>query len=161
MTNIPNQATASNNDFVTGDYVVLTSPGTEDVLLEIIDHKYTPDMYRVKILATGLCGPIFKDEIRHATAAEIEAGHRIDQFSNLGNSGKTDSLGDDTHVEKKQQVELLQTEVARLNHKCEMQATEMLAMQAEIDLLRDAKATEQAIEREINSTVCLVEGMHL
>ena len=37
------------------------------------------------------------------------------------------------------QVELLQTEVARLNHKCKMQATEMLSMQAEIDLPRTAK----------------------
>ena len=59
------------------------------------------------------------------------------------------------------QVELLQTEVARLNHKCERQAAEMLSMQAEIDLLKSARETERAIEEEIYSTVCLRDEVRL
>lgn len=59
------------------------------------------------------------------------------------------------------QVELLQTEIARLNHKCEMQATEMLSMQAEIDLLKSARETERAIEEEIYSKVCLRDEVRL
>ncbi|WHP06789.1 hypothetical protein QLH32_04775 [Acinetobacter corruptisaponis] len=57
------------------------------------------------------------------------------------------------------QVELLQTEVARLNHKCERQAAEIVAMQVEIDLLKSAKETERAIEEEIDAVVCLREGV--
>ena len=59
------------------------------------------------------------------------------------------------------QVELLQTEVARLNHKCERQAAEMLSMQAEIDLLKSARGTERAIKEEIYSTVCLRDEVRL
>lgn len=55
------------------------------------------------------------------------------------------------------QVELLQTEISRLNHKCEMQATEMLSMQAEIDLLKAARETERSVEEEIDAVVCLRE----
>lgn len=64
-------------DFLPGDVVVLTSAGTKDELLEIIEHKYTDDLYRVKILSSGACGPIYKDEIRPATTAEIQANRRL------------------------------------------------------------------------------------
>lgn len=66
-----------NNIFELGDLVVLTSTGTKGVLLEIIDHKYTNDLHRVKIVKLGSCGPIHKDQIRHATPKEIKAGHRL------------------------------------------------------------------------------------
>ena len=65
-------------EFQTGDYVVLVKAGTKDLLLQIIDHKYTNDLYRVKIVSTCQCGPVFKDEIRPAKKEEVEAGHRID-----------------------------------------------------------------------------------
>ncbi|TPT70633.1 hypothetical protein FJU58_18870 [Acinetobacter baumannii] len=65
-------------EFQTGDYVVLVKAGTRDYLLQVIDHKYTNDLYRVKILATGQCGPVFKDEIRPAKKEEVESGYRID-----------------------------------------------------------------------------------
>lgn len=68
---------ASNYDFLTGDVVVLTAKGTRGVLLEIIEHKYTRDLYRVKTLSTGFCGPIHKDQIRIATVAEIQANRRL------------------------------------------------------------------------------------
>ncbi|WP_423854931.1 hypothetical protein [Acinetobacter guillouiae] len=64
-------------DFLPGDVVVLTSVGTKDELLEIIEHKYTDDLYRVKILSSGACGPVFKNEIRPATTAEIQANRRL------------------------------------------------------------------------------------
>ncbi|WPO68757.1 hypothetical protein SDC64_07510 [Acinetobacter haemolyticus] len=64
--------------FKVGDKVVLVGAGTKDVLLEIVEHMYTPDMHRVKIIATGQYGPVFKNDIRHATLEEETAGHRID-----------------------------------------------------------------------------------
>ncbi|WP_228272482.1 hypothetical protein [Acinetobacter baumannii] len=69
-------------DFATGDFVVLVEEGTKDWLLQIIDHMYTKDMYRVKILSTGQCGPLFKKGMRHATSEEIAAGHRIGELKN-------------------------------------------------------------------------------
>jgi hypothetical protein len=65
------------SEFKTNDNVVLLKEGTKDYLLQIIDHKYTDDLYRVTILETGQCGPVFKDEIRLATKEEIEIGRRI------------------------------------------------------------------------------------
>ncbi len=64
-------------DFLPGDVVVLTAAGTKDVLLEIIQHKYTNDLYRVRILKTGACGPIHKDQIRNASVAELDANRRL------------------------------------------------------------------------------------
>lgn len=97
--------------FKVGDKVVLVGAGTKDVLLEIVDHMYTPDMHRVKIIATGQYGPVFKNDIRHATPEEIAAGHRIDP--NTGVTVITPSgtskvkggltafidMGDDSHIE--------------------------------------------------------------
>ena len=65
------------NDFLIGDVVVLTVKGTRGLLLEIIEHKYTNDLYRVKIISTGACGPIHKDQIRTATVAELQANRRL------------------------------------------------------------------------------------
>ncbi|HFD2143179.1 TPA: hypothetical protein ACF2EA_002986 [Acinetobacter baumannii] len=70
------------SEFKVGDRVVLVGTGTKDVLLEIVEHMYTPNMHRVKIIATGQYGPVFKNDIRHATPEEIVAGHRIDKPSN-------------------------------------------------------------------------------
>lgn len=64
--------------FKVGENVVLVGEGTKDYLLEIDSHMYTPNMHRVKILATGQFGPVFKKDIRLATEEEIAAGHRID-----------------------------------------------------------------------------------
>ncbi|MDC4306287.1 hypothetical protein NQ624_08525 [Acinetobacter baumannii] len=66
------------SEFKVGDKVVLVGAGTKDVLLEIVEHMYTPNMHRVKIIATGQYGPVFKNDIRHATLAEIRIGYRID-----------------------------------------------------------------------------------
>ena len=49
------------------------------------------------------------------------------------------------YIGKKKQVELLQTEVARLNSIVERQKSEMVAMQVEIDLLNK---TVEAVKRE-------------
>lgn len=65
------------NIFEAGDKVVLSSADTEDLLLEIVNQMYTPNMHRVRIIATGRYGPVFKDDIRHATDAEISAGKRL------------------------------------------------------------------------------------
>ncbi|WIH75501.1 hypothetical protein [Acinetobacter baumannii] len=65
------------SEFKTNDFVVLLKEGTKDYLLKIVEHKYTDDLYRVKILKTGQYGPVFKDEIRLAKKEEIAAGHRI------------------------------------------------------------------------------------
>ncbi|MGQ1397954.1 hypothetical protein ACT41J_13655 [Acinetobacter baumannii] len=70
------------SEFKVGDWVVLVGTGTKDVLLEIVEHMYTPNMHRVKIIATGQYGPVFKTDIRHATPEEIAVGHRIDKPSN-------------------------------------------------------------------------------
>ena len=67
-------------DFLPGDVVVLTSAGTKDELLEIIEHKYTDDLYRVKILSSGACGPVYKTWIRTASIAEIQANRRLDEI---------------------------------------------------------------------------------
>lgn len=74
--------------FKVKEKVVLVGEGTKDYLLEIDNHMYTPNMHRVKILATGQYGPAFKKDIRHATSEEIAAGHRIDN-----------DMGDDSHIE--------------------------------------------------------------
>lgn len=68
------------SEFKKGDYVVLVEPDTSDDLLQVIDHKYSDDVYRVKIIATKLCGPVHKREIRLATKEEIEAGNRLDDI---------------------------------------------------------------------------------
>lgn len=65
-----------NNIFESLDKVVLVGCGTTNVLLEIIDFKYTNDLYRVRVLSTGSLGPIHKDNIRHATPQEIAQGYR-------------------------------------------------------------------------------------
>ena len=49
------------------------------------------------------------------------------------------------YIGKKKQVELLQTEVARLNSIVERQKSELVAMQVEIDLLNK---TVEAVKRE-------------
>ena len=64
-------------DFIAGDVVVLIGEGTKDVLLEIVNNMYTPNMYRVKILESGNFGPVFKDDIRQATSAELHAKKRL------------------------------------------------------------------------------------
>ncbi|EPS7820292.1 hypothetical protein ACK0BW_10235 [Acinetobacter baumannii] len=76
------------SEFKVGDKVVLVGAETKDVLLEIVEHMYTPNMHRVKIIATGQYGPVFKNDIRHATPEEIAAGHRIDN-----------DMGDDLPIE--------------------------------------------------------------
>ncbi|HFE9764583.1 TPA: hypothetical protein ACGA4J_001346 [Acinetobacter baumannii] len=104
-------------EFQTGDYVVLVEAGTSDDLLQVIDHKYSDDVYRVKIITTKLCGPVHKREIRLATKEEIEAGKRLDdikiqvtygiQLNDLGvvimgfDPGRdiTHDLGDDFPIE--------------------------------------------------------------
>ena len=78
MTTNNNLTKHDSPEFKVGDFVVLTATGTKDVLLKIIDHKYTNDLHRVKIVKTASCGPIHKEQIRHATPSEIKAGHRID-----------------------------------------------------------------------------------
>lgn len=90
-----------------------------------------------------------QDKVRHFTDEEIR------EISNRFLAG-IPSMGDDTHIEnhvpqlcitdgtnhmesiyidKKKQVELLQTEVARLNATIERQKAEMAVMQARIDEL--------------------------
>lgn len=67
----------ANNIFEVGDKLVLVGAGTKDVLLEVIEYKYTNDLYRVKVLSTGSSGSIHKDDIRHTTPEEIQAGRRL------------------------------------------------------------------------------------
>ena len=59
------------------DKVVLVGGGTTNVLLEIIDYKYTNDLYRVRVLSTGSMGPLHRDNMQHATPEEIKAGCRL------------------------------------------------------------------------------------
>lgn len=76
--NLSEQPTELNSqDFLVGDVVVLTSQGSKDYLLEIIDYKYTNDLFRVKVISSGACGPIHKSQIRHATVAELNAKRRL------------------------------------------------------------------------------------
>lgn len=73
----PDEAYVKDSGFSAGDVVVLIGEGTKDLLLEIVNHMYTPNMYRVKILQSGNFGPVFKDDIRHATPAELHAKKRL------------------------------------------------------------------------------------
>ena len=66
--------------FKVNEKVVLIGNGTKDLLLEIADHMYSPSMYRVKIIDTGQLGPVYKNDIRHATTEEIAVGPRIDHI---------------------------------------------------------------------------------
>lgn len=79
------------SEFKVGDWVVVKDTPL-DVLLEIVEHMYTPNMHRVKIIATGQYGPVFKNDIRHATPQEIVAGHRIDKPSDSGELETLDKL---------------------------------------------------------------------
>ncbi len=67
----------NSQDFLVGDVVVLTPQGSKDHLLEIIDYKYTNDLFRVKVISSGACGSIHKSQIRHATVAELNAKRRL------------------------------------------------------------------------------------
>lgn len=80
------------SEFKVGDKVVLVGTGTKDVLLEVVEHMYTPNMHRVRILSTGQYGPVFKNDIRQATPEEIAAGHRIEKCLHEWN--ETTSNGD-------------------------------------------------------------------
>ena len=91
------------SEFKVGDKVVLVGTGTKDVLLEIVEHMYTPNMHRVKIIATGQYGPVFKNDIRHATPEEIAAGRRIDKPSNSGELETLDKL--ENHISPNCKVE--------------------------------------------------------
>lgn len=78
QTNLSNQTAKGNlPDFLVGDLVVLTPHGSKDYLLEIIGYKYTNDLYRVKVISSGACGPVHKSQIRHATVAELNARRRL------------------------------------------------------------------------------------
>lgn len=66
--------------FKVNEKVVLIGTGTNNLLLEIVDHMYSPNMYRVKIIDTGQLGPVYKNDIRHAEPEEIAVGHRIDHI---------------------------------------------------------------------------------
>ncbi|KQD11410.1 hypothetical protein APD05_07615 [Acinetobacter nosocomialis] len=78
QTNLSNQPTKHNQqDFLPGDVVVLTPDGSKDYLLEVIEHKYTNDLLRVKIISSGACGPVLKNHIRPATVAELNAKRRL------------------------------------------------------------------------------------
>lgn len=90
MTKLPEEKDPAMSEFKVGDRVVLVGTGTKDVLLEIVEHMYTPNMHRVKIIATGQYGPVFKNDIRHAKPEEIVAGHRIDN-----------DMGDDFPIENR------------------------------------------------------------
>ncbi|MFY0034922.1 hypothetical protein ABTP97_24585, partial [Acinetobacter baumannii] len=62
--NLSEQPTELNSqDFLVGDVVVLTPQGSKDYLLEIIDYKYTNDLFRVKVISSGACEPIHKSQI--------------------------------------------------------------------------------------------------
>ena len=88
MTNISNQATASNNDFVVGDTVVFTEEKSCDC-----------DLYEVEaVLDGGLFLGISHyrqafsaRNLRHATVAETKAKRRLPEPD-------TD-MGDDKHIE--------------------------------------------------------------
>lgn len=80
MKNLTEQQIDGNEEFLVGDQVVLTPNGTRNVLLEIVDYKYTNDLYRVKVLSTGSHGPIHRSQIRHATIAEINARRRLNSI---------------------------------------------------------------------------------
>ena len=86
----PYEAYVKDSGFSAGDVVVLIGEGTKDVLLEIVNHMYTPNMYRVKILESGNFGPVFKDDIRHATTAELKAKKRLPPPAALLVSGLND-----------------------------------------------------------------------
>lgn len=77
MTNLTEVQNEDNQEFLVGDVVVLTPDGSKDYLLEVIEHKYSSDLFRVKILSTGSCGPIHKSQIRQATVAELNANRRL------------------------------------------------------------------------------------
>lgn len=77
MSNLTEIHEANNPEFLVGDVVVLTKPETKDELLEIIETSFVDGLYRVKIISSGSCGPIFKDDIRQATPAELHARKRL------------------------------------------------------------------------------------
>lgn len=77
MTNLTDQQLEDNREFLVGDAVVVNHPNTTDELLEIIEHKYTNDLLRARIVSSGACGPIHKSDIRHATVAELNAKRRL------------------------------------------------------------------------------------
>jgi hypothetical protein len=65
--------------FKVNEKVVLVGTGTNNLLLEIVDHMYSPNMYRVKIIDTGQLGPVYKNDIRHATRRNC-SNHRTNHI---------------------------------------------------------------------------------
>ena len=148
------QQGTSDNDFLVGDVVVFDEK-----------HSMRDDLLAVDAVLDGgrylglsdyrYALPV--DRVRHATAEEIQASKRLATIQSMGDDAHIENhvsplcITDSTnHIEscyigKKKQVELLQTEIARLNAIVERQKAEMVVMQVEIDLLNK---TVEAVKRE-------------
>ena len=137
------QQHTSDNDFLVGDVVVFDEKLSRDDLLTV-DAVLDGGRY-LGLSDYRYALPV--DRVRHATAEEIQASKRLATIQSMGDDAHienhvsplciTDSTNhiESCYIDKKKQVELLQTEVARLNQKCERQAAEMVAMQVQIDEL--------------------------
>jgi len=66
------------NKYEVDDLVVFSNEKLmKPVLLKIKEFRHF-NLVRLEVLDSGLCGPSYQTDIRHATDAEIEAGKRLE-----------------------------------------------------------------------------------
>ena len=176
MTNIPKQLQVNNSDFIVGDTVVFTEEKSCDCDLYEVEAVLDGGLflgishYRQAFSARNL---------RHATVAETKAKRRLPALTTFGDDAhienhisplclsdsrknesqsplsiKQDALSrmESCYIEQKKHVELLQTEVTRLNSTVERLKAENVAMQVELDKSRNqAYKHLESCENSLNS----------
>lgn len=172
----------NSSDFMAGDVVVLTGACHNfhsDDLFEI-QRKFTNTLRVIKSKNHKLL--VSDNEIRHATPVELQQNRRVNKIildDDMGDDSylenhisplclsdsrknesqsplsiKQDTLSrmESCYIEQKKHVELLQTEVTRLNSTVERLKAENVAMQVELDKSRNqAYKHLESCENSLNS----------
>lgn len=66
------------NIFEVGDLVVFVDEKERKPVLLKFKESRNFDLVHLEVIGSGLCGPSYQKEIRHATDAEIKAGKRLE-----------------------------------------------------------------------------------
>lgn len=65
------------NIFEVGDLVVFVDEKERKPVLLKFKESRNFDLVHLEVIGSGLCGPSYQKEVRHATDAEIKAGKRL------------------------------------------------------------------------------------
>ena len=90
---------SGSREFLKGDVVIFKAADELDNLFTIIDLMVLDEKDFANLEAECFYHDGYLNELRHATPAEIKAGHRIDFNLNDTIATAFDDLGDDKHIE--------------------------------------------------------------